>query len=60
MKVVLFATRAVGALAPISEFSCIALLSVACKPLIVHTIEALAVAGLTDVIVAVSNDAHAV
>jgi mannose-1-phosphate guanylyltransferase / phosphomannomutase len=60
MKVVLFATRPAGALAPISEFSCLALLSVACKPLIVHTIEALAVAGLTDVIVAVSPDAKAV
>ena len=60
MKVVLFATRSAGVLAPISEFSCVALLSVACKPLIVHTIEALAVAGLTDVIVAVSPDAHAV
>jgi NDP-sugar pyrophosphorylase family protein len=60
MKVVLFATRAAGALAPISDSSCVALLSVACKPLIVHTVEALAVAGLTDVIVAVSADADAV
>ncbi|HUN58755.1 MAG TPA: NDP-sugar synthase [Candidatus Binataceae bacterium] len=60
MKVVLFASREIGALAPISEFSCLALLSVACKPLIVHSIEALATAGLTDVIVVVLPDADAV
>jgi len=60
MKVVLFATRAVGELAPISEFSCLALLTAACKPLIVHTVEALAMAGLTDVILIVSRDASAV
>jgi carbonic anhydrase/acetyltransferase-like protein (isoleucine patch superfamily) len=60
MKVALFATRPAGALAPITEFSCLALVTVACKPLIVHTVEALAMAGLTDVLVVVSLDADAV
>jgi NDP-sugar pyrophosphorylase family protein len=60
MKVVLFATRTVGKLAPISEFSSLALLTAACKPLIIHTVEALAMASLTDVIVVVSPDAYAV
>jgi mannose-1-phosphate guanylyltransferase / phosphomannomutase len=60
MKAVLFATRALPALAPLTEGSCDALLSVACKPLIVHNIEALAMAGVNDVILAVSPNAHAV
>src|SRR5271167_1797991 len=60
MKSVLFATRTVGELVPVSDSSCVALLSVACKPLIVHTVESLAMAGLTDVIVVVSPHADAV
>jgi NDP-sugar pyrophosphorylase family protein len=60
VKTVLFATRKVPALAPLTEDSCVALLSVVCKPLIVHTIESLAMAGITDVIVVVSSGAHAV
>jgi mannose-1-phosphate guanylyltransferase / phosphomannomutase len=60
MKTVLFATRTVPDLAPLTEASCLALLSVACKPLIVHTIEALAMAGVTEVIVVVSPCADAV
>jgi mannose-1-phosphate guanylyltransferase / phosphomannomutase len=60
MKTVLFATRAVPDLAPLTDASCLALLHVACKPLIVHSVEALAMAGLTDVIVIVSPHAYAV
>ena len=59
MKTVLFATRTVPELAPLTGSSCMALLNVACKPLVVHTIEALAMAGLTDVIVVVSPHADA-
>jgi mannose-1-phosphate guanylyltransferase/phosphomannomutase len=60
MKTVLFATRTVADLAPLTEASCLALLDVACKPLIVHTVESLAMAGLTDVMVVVSPDAYTV
>jgi NDP-sugar pyrophosphorylase family protein len=60
MKTVLFATRTVSDLAPLTDGSCLALLDVACKPLIVHTVESLAMAGLTDVIVVVSPDAYTV
>jgi mannose-1-phosphate guanylyltransferase / phosphomannomutase len=60
MKAVLFATRMVPALALLTDESCVALLSVVCKPLIVHTIESLAMAGLNDVIVIVSSHANAV
>ena len=48
MKAVLFATRALPELSPLTEGSCDALLSVACKPLIVHTLEALAMASVTE------------
>ena len=60
MKTVLFATRTVPGLAPLTDSCCVALLSVGCKPLIVHTVESLAMAGLTDVIVIVSPGAAAV
>lgn len=60
MKAVLFATRIVPELAPLVGSSCMALLNVACKPLLVHTVEALALAGLTDVVVVISAHAAAV
>jgi mannose-1-phosphate guanylyltransferase / phosphomannomutase len=60
MRTVLFSTRTAGELAPLIDSSCVALLSVACKPLIVHSIESLAMARLTDVIVVVSPRADAV
>ncbi|MGA2410369.1 MAG: NDP-sugar synthase, partial [Candidatus Binataceae bacterium] len=60
MKTVLFATRTVPELVPLSGSPCLALLSVACKPLIVHTIEALARAALTDIMVVVSPGADAI
>src|ERR1700722_899446 len=54
MKTVLFANRIAPELAPLTETSCVALLSVGCKPLIVHSVEALAMAELVDVMVVVS------
>jgi mannose-1-phosphate guanylyltransferase/phosphomannomutase len=60
LKTLLFANRTDSALAPLTDTSCVALLSVACKPLIVHTVESLAMAKLTDLIVVVSSDAEAV
>jgi NDP-sugar pyrophosphorylase family protein len=60
LKTVLFATRTVPELAPLTDASCLALLSVGCKPLIVHTVEALAMAELKEVIVVVSPCADAV
>jgi mannose-1-phosphate guanylyltransferase / phosphomannomutase len=60
LKTLLFANRRDSALAPLTDTSCVALLSVACKPLIVHTVESLAMAKLTDLIVVVSSDADAV
>src|ERR1700722_2615420 len=60
MKTVLFANRIAPELAPLTEASCVALLSVGCKPLIVHTVEALAMAELTDVMVVVSYGDDAV
>jgi mannose-1-phosphate guanylyltransferase / phosphomannomutase len=60
MKAALFATRALPELAPLTEDSCDALLSVACKPLLVHNIEALAMAGVSELVVVVSPNAHAV
>lgn len=60
MSTVLFTTRSVSELAPIADSSCKALLSVACKPLVVHTVESLAMAGVKDVIIVVSPDARAV
>jgi len=60
VKTVLFATRMVAELEPLTDASCLALLSVACKPLIVHTVEALAMAELKEVIVIVSPHADAV
>ncbi len=60
MKTVLFANRAGAELAPLTNYSCVALLSVACKPLIVHAVESLAMANLTDVLVVVSSGDDAV
>ena len=60
MKAVVFATRALPQLFPLNEGSCDALLSLACKPLIVHTLEALAMASVTEVVIVVSPNAHAV
>src|SRR5271154_7352909 len=57
MKTVLFATRTVAELVPILDSSCMALVSIGCKPLIVHAVESLAMAGLTDVIVVVFSHA---
>ena len=53
MKTVLFAIRSAPELWPLTRNAGAALLPMAGKPLIVHTIESLAMAGLTDVAVVV-------
>jgi NDP-sugar pyrophosphorylase family protein len=59
MKVVLFATRVAPELYPLTnEFNCVAALQVGGKPLVVHTIESLAMAGLKAAKLVISPSAN--
>ena len=60
MKAILFANRSGAALAPLSDRTCVALLPVAGKPLLVHAIDDLAMAGVREVTVVASPHAEAV
>ena len=53
MKVLLVASVAGGSLAPLADADCPALLPVAGKPVVLHALEAIAAAGLSDVVLAV-------
>jgi len=60
MKAVLFADRPGRALAPLTDRTCVALLPVAGKALVEHTLEDLAAADVRDLLVVVSPHADAV
>ncbi len=60
MKAILFANRPGAALAPLSGRTCVALLPVAGKPLLVHAIDDLALTGVRAVTVVASPHAEAV
>jgi hypothetical protein len=60
MHVVVFADRAGRALAPFTDRTCVALLPIAGRPLVVHTLEALAEAGLRELWLVVSPMAERV
>ncbi|HTK28412.1 MAG TPA: NDP-sugar synthase [Vicinamibacterales bacterium] len=53
MKVLLVASAAGGSLAPLADADCPALLPVAGKPVVIHALEAIAAAGLFEVVLAV-------
>lgn len=54
MKTILLANRIAPELAPLTERTCAALLRVAGKPLLIHAIESLAAAHLSDIMIVVS------
>ena len=54
MKTILLANRLAPELSPLTELTCAALLRVAGKPLLIHAIESIAAARLTDIFVVVS------
>lgn len=54
MKTILLANRLAPELSPLTELTCAALLRVAGKPLLIHAIESIAAARLTDIIVVAS------
>jgi len=54
MSTILLANRLAPELSPLTELICAALLRVAGKPLLIHAIESIAAARLTDIIVVVS------
>jgi NDP-sugar pyrophosphorylase family protein len=54
MKTILLANRLAPELSPLTELTCAALLRVAGKPLLIHAIESVAAARLTDIIVVVA------
>ena len=60
MKTILLANRLAPELSPLTESTCAALLRVAGKPLLIHAIESIAAARLTDIIVVVSPFADSV
>jgi NDP-sugar pyrophosphorylase family protein len=60
MKTVLLATGGARELWPLTELTAAALLPIADKPLLVHAVESLAMAGLTDAIVIVDASGDAV
>lgn len=60
MRVVVFADRPGAALSPLSDRTCVALLPVVGKPLIEHTAEALAAAGLKEALIVTSPYAESV
>jgi len=60
MRVVVFADRPGAALAPLSDRTCVALLPVVGKPLLAHTAEALAAAGLKEALIVTSPHAERV
>ena len=55
MKTLLLANRIAPELSPLTDQTCAALLRIAGKPMLIHTIESLATARLTDIIVIVSQ-----
>jgi len=55
MKTMLLANRIAPELSPLTDHTCAALLPAAGKPMLIHTIESLATARLTDIIVIVSQ-----
>ncbi|MFT5173797.1 MAG: NDP-sugar pyrophosphorylase family protein [Gammaproteobacteria bacterium] len=57
MQAVIFADRHGAELAPLCQAQCPALLSVANRPLLQYTIEDLATAGVTDILLVVSDNA---
>jgi mannose-1-phosphate guanylyltransferase/phosphomannomutase len=54
MKTILLANRLAPELSPLTELTCAALLRVAGKPILIHAIESLAAARLTEIVVVVS------
>jgi len=54
MKTILLANRLAPELSPLTDLTCAAMLRVADKPLVMHAVESIAAARLTDVIVVVS------
>jgi mannose-1-phosphate guanylyltransferase / phosphomannomutase len=54
MKTILLANRLAPELSPLTELTCAALLRVAGKPILIHAIESLAPARLTEIVVVVS------
>ena len=60
MRVVVFADRPGGALTPLTERTCVALLPVVGKPILAHTAETLAAAGMTAALVVTSPYAESV
>ncbi len=60
MKTVLLANRLRPELSPLTDLTCAALLRVAGKPLLIHAIESIAAARLTDIVIVVSPFAEQV
>ena len=60
MKTVLLANRLMPELSPLTDLTCAALLRVAGKPLLIHAIESIAAARLTDIVIVVSSFAEQV
>ena len=60
MKALLFADRPGRSLAPLTDNTCVALLPVAAKPLVVYSIEDLTIAGFHEVVIAVGPHADLV
>jgi len=60
MRALLFANQPGTALAPLTDDTCVPLLPVLCKPIIVHALESLAGVGIEEVLVVVSPHAERV
>ena len=60
MRALLFANQPGTALAPLTDDTCVPLLPVLCKPIIVHALEALAGAEIEEVLVVISPHAERV